>query len=34
MPITGPNGKTVIVRTGWILDKGKNTPRLATVYVK
>ncbi|WP_339366965.1 DUF6883 domain-containing protein [Photorhabdus antumapuensis] len=34
MPITGPNGKTAIVRTGWIYDLGSSTPRLTTLYVK
>ncbi|MEJ4044317.1 two-partner secretion domain-containing protein [Erwinia sp. SLM-02] len=33
MPITGPNGKTVIVRTGWIYDVGSTTPRMTTIYV-
>lgn len=34
MPIKGPNGNTVVVRTGWILDKGSKVPRLSTTYVK
>ena len=34
MPITGPNGNTAIVRTGWIIDAGATTPRLTTAYVK
>ena len=34
MPITGPNGNTVTVRTGWILDPGSTVPRLTTIYVK
>ena len=34
MPITGPNGNTVVVRTGWVLDPGATVPRLATAYVK
>ena len=34
MPITGPNGNTVTVRTGWIFDPGATTPRLVTAYVK
>ncbi|WP_343464431.1 DUF6883 domain-containing protein [Pantoea sp.] len=33
MPITGPNGKTAIVRTGWIYDVGSTTPRMTTIYV-
>ena len=34
MPIKGPNGKTVTVRTGWIIDVGQTNPRLTTIYVK
>jgi filamentous hemagglutinin len=34
MPITGPNGNTAAVRTGWIIDPGSATPRLVTAYVK
>ncbi|WP_352309938.1 DUF6883 domain-containing protein [Psychrobacter sp. W2-37-MNA-CIBAN-0211] len=34
MPIKGPNGKTTVVRTGWIIDTGKTTPRITTVFVK
>ncbi|NHB62294.1 adhesin [Photorhabdus sp. RW14-46] len=34
MPITGLNGKTAIVRTGWIYDLGSSTPRLTMLYVK
>lgn len=34
MPITGPNGKTTTVRTGWIYDPGSSTPRMTTLYVK
>ncbi|GLU36049.1 MAG: DUF6883 domain-containing protein [Pigmentiphaga sp.] len=34
MPITGPNGKTAIVRTGWIYDPGSSIPRMTTLYVK
>ena len=34
MPITGPNGNTATVRTGWIIDPGSTTPRLTTLYVK
>lgn len=33
MPITGPNGQTAIVRTGWIYDAGSSVPRLTTIYV-
>lgn len=31
--ITGPNGKTVMVRTGWILKVNSDVPELATLYV-
>ena len=34
MSITGPNGNTVNVRTGWIKDNGSDTPRLTSIYVK
>ncbi|TCV77490.1 RHS repeat-associated core domain-containing protein, partial [Sulfurirhabdus autotrophica] len=34
MPITGPNGNTANVRTGWIIDSGSTVPRLTTIYVK
>ena len=34
MPITGPNGNTATVRTGWIYDSGSSTPRMTTLYVK
>ena len=33
MNITGLNGNTVIVRTGWIIDFGSITPRLTTIYI-
>jgi hypothetical protein len=32
--ITGPNGNTAIVRTGWILEPGVDTPRMTTLFVK
>ena len=32
--ITGPNGNTAIVRTGWILEPGLDVPRMTTLYVK
>lgn len=32
--ITGPNGKTAIVRTGWILEPGSDVPRMTTIFVK
>jgi len=34
MPITGPNGNTVMVRTGWIIDPGATVPRMLTIYVR
>ena len=34
MPITGPNGNTVNVRTGWIIKTGSDIPELTTIYVK
>ena len=34
IPITGPNGNTVNVRTGWIIKTGSDIPELATIYVK
>ena len=34
MPITGPNGNTATVRTGWILEPGSDIPRMTTIYVK
>lgn len=33
MQLTGPNGKTARVKTGWIIDKGNKYPRLVTAYV-
>ena len=34
MPITGPNGNTVNVRTGWIIRGGSEIPELTSIYVK
>lgn len=34
IPITGPNGNTVNVRTGWIIKNGSDVPELTTIYVK
>ena len=34
IPITGPNGNTVNVRTGWIIKEGEDFPSLTTIYVK
>lgn len=34
IPITGPNGNTVNVRTGWITKTGLDIPELTTIYVK
>lgn len=33
VPVTGPKGNAV-VRTGWIVDRGSNIPRLVTLFVK
>lgn len=33
MLLTGPNGKTAYVKTGWIINKGDKNPRLTSVYV-
>ena len=33
MHINGANGKTAKVKTGWIIDKDGDTPRLTTIYV-
>lgn len=33
VPITGPNGKTADVLTGWIVEPGSDYPRLSTVRV-
>lgn len=33
MKLTGPNGKTAKVKTGWIIENGKNHPRLTSAYV-
>jgi len=34
IPVTGPNGKTAIVRTGWIQDGKTENPKMTTAYVK
>ena len=34
IPVAGPNGNTVIVRSAWIYDTGSNNPRLTSIYVK
>ena len=34
MMITGPNGNTVKVRTGWIIKTNSEIPELTTIYVK
>ena len=34
IPVVGPNGRSAIVRTGWIIKTGSNTPSLTTIYVK
>ena len=33
LPITGPNGVTAEVLTGWILEPGSDRPRLTTARV-
>lgn len=33
LPITGPNGATKIVRTGWIIDAESGIARLVTAYL-
>lgn len=33
MELTGPNGKTANVVTGWIIDYDKDYPRLTTLFV-
>ena len=33
LELTGPNGKTANVKTGWILDREKDEMRLTTVFV-
>lgn len=33
MNLTGPNGKTARVKTGWLIDVGSKEPRLTTVYI-
>jgi len=34
MEVVGVNGKTAVVRTGWIIRNGTNHPDLTTIYVK
>ena len=34
IPITGPNGNTVNVRTGWIIKTGSDIPELTTLFVE
>ena len=34
MPITGINGKTATVRTGWMYETDSLVPRMTTIYVK
>lgn len=33
IPITGPNGNTVIVRTGWIVRPNSANPELTTLFI-
>ena len=32
--VTGPNGNSAVVRTGWILEPETEVPRMTTIYVK
>jgi hypothetical protein len=32
--VTGANGQSAIVRTGWLMDKGSNEVRMTTAFVK
>ena len=34
IPIIGENGKTAIIRTGWIIKSGAMKPELTTLFVK
>ena len=34
IPVTGPNGNTETVRTGWIFDPGSTAPRLSTAFIR
>jgi hypothetical protein len=34
MPITGPSGRTAIVRTNWIIRDGDDRPRLVSTYIR
>ena len=34
MQITGPNGNTTTVRTGWIVKPDSDAPEMTTIYVK
>ncbi len=34
IPITGPNGNTVNVRTSWIIRPDSDVPELTSLYVK
>jgi len=34
IPVTGPNGNTAVVRSGWIYKTGSHVPEMTTVYVK
>ena len=33
MVITGANGNTAKIKTGWIIDRDSDIPRLTTVYI-
>ena len=32
--MTGPNGKSALVTSGWFIDSGGDTPRLTSCYVR
>lgn len=31
-PVTGPSGKTLMLRSVWIILQGRSAPRLVTIY--
>ena len=34
IPVTGKNGKIVLVATGWIIKRGTDYPYLTTAYIR
>ena len=34
IPVTGPNGNTAVVTTGWIVRPGETVPDLTSAYIK